>query len=104
MAKKNYKKGIKFDEDKIMMDLIPTELLEEVGKVLTHGAKKYEPRNWEKGMSWRRVYAALQRHLWVWLKGETMDKDSKISHLSHAACNIAFLIAYEKRKTGEDDR
>lgn len=104
MGKKISKKGIKFDKDKIRIDLIPPELIEELGKVLTHGAKKYKPRNWEEGMSWTRIFAALQRHLWAWLSKETMDKDSKLSHLSHAVCNLAFLIAYEKRNIGEDDR
>ena len=57
------KDGVKFDQDKPRMDLIPPETVEALAAVLTYGAKKYEDRNWEKGMSWGRVYGALMRHL-----------------------------------------
>lgn len=71
-------------------------------------------RNWEKGMSWGRVFGALMRHLWCWWggKGPTtksflfgdLDDETGYSHLWHAGCCIAFLIAYEERGVGEDDR
>ena len=76
--------GVKYDTDKIKMELIPPELLTEVGKVLTFGAKKYSERNWEKGMDWGRVYGALQRHLNSWMSGEEADPETGYSHLSHA--------------------
>lgn len=98
------KVGVKFDEGKPRMDLLPPELLTEVAKVLTFGANKYSERNWEKGMDWGRVYGALQRHLNAWASREGCDKETGFSHLSHAACCIAFLIAYEKRNVGEDTR
>jgi hypothetical protein len=97
--------GIKFDEGKAPYDLIAPELLESVAKVLKFGADKYGVRNWEKGMSYGRVFAALQRHLWAWWRNKD-DKDSETgySHLDHAASCIMFLITYEQRKVGEDDR
>ena len=96
--------GIKYDKGKPRMDLLPPELLTEVSKILTFGAEKYDSRNWEKGMDWGRVYGALQRHLWAWWKGEDTDEETRESHLAHAGCCIAFLIAYEKREIGEDTR
>ena len=36
------------------------------------------------------------RHLEAWRAGEKVDKDSKLSHLSHALTNVAFLIEFEK--------
>lgn len=96
--------GKKFDDDKVRMDLIPPELLEAVGEVLTFGAKKYSERNWELGMDWGRPFAALMRHMWAWWSGEDKDPETGMSHLHHAACCIAFLIAFEKRGTGNDDR
>jgi hypothetical protein len=98
------REGVKHDAEKLRMDLLPPEFLEEVSKILTHGASKYGDRNWELGMKWGRVFAALQRHLWAWWRGEELDQDSKHHHLSHAACNLAFLLAYLKRGTGIDDR
>ena len=97
-------KGVKFDSDKIQYELLPPELLEEVAKILTFGAKKYSERNWEYGMDWSRPFGALNRHLWAWWDGEEKDPETGESHLSHAGCCLAFLIAYEQRGIGNDNR
>jgi hypothetical protein len=96
--------GRKDDEGKVRMELLPPELMIAVAKVLTPGAEKYGDRNWEKGMAWSRVYGALQRHLVAWWAGEIKDDETGYSHLWHAGCCIAFLIAYELRDVGMDDR
>jgi hypothetical protein len=96
--------GVKNDEGKLPYNLIPPELLSSVAKVLDFGAKKYAPRNWEKGMDWGRVFSAAQRHLWAWQNKEKADPETGFSHLEHAACCIAFLLAYEQRGIGRDDR
>lgn len=101
---KDLTEGVKFDGDKLRYDLIPPELLEQTALVLTYGAHKYSERNWEKGMKWGRCFGALMRHMWAWWRGEDRDPETGYSHLSHAACCIAFLIAYEQRCIGEDDR
>lgn len=94
----------KFDGDKVPLDLLPVDALEEIGKVLAFGAKKYGPRNWEKGMTWGRLYAALLRHLFAWWKGEDFDEETGLSHLAHAACCVLFLLALMLRAGGTDDR
>lgn len=94
----------KLDDDKVRLELIPPELLTGVGTILTFGAKKYAPRNWELGMAWSRVFGALMRHMWSWWRGQDLDPETGKSHLWHAGCCIAFLIAYEERGVGEDDR
>jgi hypothetical protein len=96
--------GVKHDTGKLAMDLIPPELILGVSEILTIGAKKYEVRNWEKGMRWGRVFASLMRHMWDWWRGESLDPETGKSHLWHAACCIAFLMTYEARGVGEDDR
>lgn len=98
--------GRKDDSDKTRYELLPPELLENISKVLTFGAKKYADRNWEQGMNWSRVYGALMRHLWSWWNPFEPDTDPEtgMSHLHHAGCCIAFLITYEQRKIGNDDR
>lgn len=98
------KGGVKYDDGKIRLELLPPELVFGVSSVLTHGAKKYADRNWELGMDWSRPFAGALRHLWKWWSGEHLDADSGLPHLHHAATNIAFLIAYEERDTGTDDR
>lgn len=99
--------GIKYDSNKIRFELLPPELLEQTASVLTVGAVKYEDRNWEGGIKYSRVFGALMRHLWAWWSPFTSDLDEETgySHLSHAACCIAFLISYEQRNMVEfDDR
>ncbi len=97
--------GQKNDGDKPRYDLIPPELLHAVADVLTFGAKKYAPRNWEKGISYGRVFGALMRHLWAWWAREGADPETGRSHLWHAACCLAFLLAYEARAMKDfDDR
>lgn len=96
--------GVKLDQGKVRMDLLPPELLFGVATILEFGANKYAARNWEKGMDWGRVFGALMRHMWAWWRGEKNDPETGYSHLWHAATNIAFLIAYEQRNVGKDDR
>jgi hypothetical protein len=95
--------GVKFDQGKARYDLLPPEFAEAVAVVLSMGATKYGDRNWELGMKWSRPFSALMRHMWAWWRGEKLDSESGLSHLHHAACNIAFLIAYEARNQIEND-
>lgn len=96
--------GRKDDTGKARYDLMPPEMLEGVCSVLSFGADKYGVRNWEAGMSWGRVFAALMRHMWAWWAGRGVDAETGMSHLHHAGCCIAFLIAFEARGVGADDR
>lgn len=94
----------KQDGGKARMDLIAPEMLFGVAEVLRFGAAKYAERNWERGMSWGRCFGALMRHLWSWWRGDAHDPETGFPHLWHAACCLMFLIAYEERKIGTDDR
>jgi hypothetical protein len=96
--------GRKDDQGKLPYHLIAPELLEDVAAVLDFGQKKYAPRNWEAGMAWHRPFSALMRHMWAWWRGEGVDPETGLSHLAHAACCVMFLLAYERRRIGEDDR
>lgn len=96
--------GVKHDAGKLRLDLLPTDALEAVARILTHGAAKYGDRNWEAGMSWRRLDAALERHLFAWRRGEERDAESGQPHLAHAACCVLLLLAYAERGVGLDDR
>mgnify|MGYP003335144835 FL=1 len=95
---------IKADAGKPRYDLLPPEFLHETAAVLTYGANKYTPNNWANGADWSRYFSAMQRHLWAWWAGEEKDTETDITHLAHAACCLAFLMAYENRNIGRDDR
>lgn len=96
--------GRKDDGGKLRYDLLPPEMLEATADILTFGAGKYGARNWELGMAWGRPFGAMMRHTWAWWRGEAADPETGRSHLWHASCCLAFLIAYEARGVGEDDR
>jgi len=88
---KKIKEGLKYDEDKLRWDLLPYDALEKIVEILTYGAKKYSPNNWQKVES-NRYYAAMMRHMVAELKGEDCDQESGLLHLSHLACNAIFLL------------
>lgn len=106
--------GWKLDAGKDRIDLIAPEFIFGTARVLTFGAAKYAERNWEKGMSWGRCFGAMMRHLWAWWGGAgptrknfvfgELDDETGLSHLWHAACCLMFLVAYEERQIGTDDR
>lgn len=96
--------GLKFDQGKARYDLVPPEIEEAIAQVLTFGANKYGDRNWEKGMNWGRAYAALRRHMNAWWSGEDNDPETGMPHTWHAACCIAFLVSFQARGVGKDDR
>lgn len=96
--------GTKHDEGKTPFDLLPPEFMVGTANVLAFGAAKYGARNWEKGMRWGRPFAAMMRHLWLWWGGQRNDPETGLPHLAHAAACLAFLMAYEARQIGEDDR
>lgn len=96
--------GRKDDTGKEPWHLAPWDAFRAIVCVLRFGAAKYEARNWEKGMAWSRPFAALQRHLTAWWDGEAKDAETGMSHLWHAGACVVFLIAYEIRNVGKDDR
>jgi len=87
----------KFDDKKNRLDLLPFEALEEIGWVMTYGAKKYAPHNWRKGMATERVIGAALRHIFSWAKGDKIDPESGRSHLAHAVCMLLFAITFEQQ-------
>lgn len=97
--------GLKFDGNKLRMDLISVPVLRGLAEVLTFGAQKYSARNWEKGIVFSRTYAAALRHLTAWWAGEDLDPETGLSHVKHALCNLHFLVHFiESQQRWLDDR
>jgi hypothetical protein len=95
--------GKKFDQGKPRLSLVSSDGIEEVAKVATFGALKYDDHNWRNGFKWSRVLDAAMRHLNKYNRGERIDSESGLSHLAHAAWNLLALIEFEKHNIGEDD-
>jgi len=87
--------GRKDDSGKCRLDLLPFDALWEVGKVYTMGCAKYGDRNWENGLRYGRVFAALLRHLWRWWIGETFDTEDGQHHLASVVWAALALLHYD---------
>lgn len=96
--------GRKYDSDKVRYELIPPEPLEALANLYAVGAKKYAPRDWEKGMAWCRIFGSLMRHAWAWFRGQTIDAETGTHHMIAVAWNAFAIYTYETRRVGEDDR
>ena len=96
--------GVKNDTGKLRYDLIPVEPLRELARVYTIGATKYDDRNWELGLQWGRVYAAMQRHANAWWGGEQRDPVDGQHHLASVAWCALALMEYERTHPELDDR
>lgn len=96
--------GLRFNQGKLRYDLLHPVGTEGTVRILTKGAQKYAPRNWEKGMPWSSVLASLKRHLAAFEKGIDFDDETGEKHIDHIACNVHFLQAYYKIAPQFDDR
>ncbi len=93
----SYDQEIKADAGKLQLTLVPTQIIRDIAEVRMYGNAKYHDSD-----SWRRVEPqryrdALYRHLLAYLDNPRgVDEESKIPHLKHLACNVAFLCEMEK--------
>lgn len=84
--------GKKFDNGKTQWSLLPFDALEQVVKVLQHGAEQYGPNNWQQlDDFYNRYWNAAMRHL-IQYRSRQMDPQWNLSHMAHCACNILFLL------------
>jgi hypothetical protein len=85
--------GRKHDSGKTQYHLMPVTALEQINRVLMHGAKKYGDGNWRNvENAQQRYYNAAMRHMQAWLDNEDTDPESGLPHLAHAACSLLFMI------------
>lgn len=96
--------GVKHDQEKPDLSLLPIEFLSEVSRAMMHGEKKYGRYNYTGGLAWSRVIAAGLRHLYAFAGGEDLDPESGVSHLGHAGACVLMLLVYYKRNLGTDNR
>lgn len=96
--------GLKYDAEKVRVDLLDPEWLEQVGQVLTFGAKKYAAHNWRGGISYSRLIGAMLRHTFAILRGEDVDHESGLPHSAHASCCLMFLSWMMTHRKDLDDR
>lgn len=100
---KTYSTGAKRDKlDEPAWHLLPFQAISAIAKVLTAGAEKYGPRNWEQGLPITSYLNHAMVHIGKYILSETIGSDwfggeklEQEDHLAHAACNL--LMAMETR-------
>lgn len=87
----------KADDGKAKLTLVPRQIIWDIAKVREYGNEKYhDPNNW-KEVAPERYRDAAFRHFMAYLDNpDGTDEESGLSHLSHLACNIAFLCEFAK--------
>lgn len=89
----------KADAGKLMLELIPPDAIEALGRVLTYGATKYGPNKWQTIDDAKNRYTgALLRHLTAYQRDpQSRDAESGLLHVEHVLCNAMFLAVLEER-------
>ena len=102
MSKESH--GKKYDSGKPKLYLLPPKSINEVGKVLTFGAEKYDPHNWRKVDDLHNRYSsAALRHIFAHIDGEDEDQETGLSHLAHAICCLMFKLEDELIGKSEEE-
>lgn len=97
--------GVKYDNGKSRVDLLPALGLLEVGHVLAVGAAVYGDNNWRAVVGAKRRYiAAALRHVFRYMAGEDIDPETGRHHLAHAACDVLFVLELELEEQHEANR
>lgn len=88
---------IKADKGKPRLTLVPTQIITDIARVREFGNLKYKDPNSWKQVDPERYRDALYRHLLLYLDDPYgVDSESGLPHLSHIACNVAFLCELDK--------
>lgn len=99
-------KGHKDDAEKVRYDLIPAGPLHLLACLYSGGAVKYAEENWRRGISYKRLFSALMRHAWAWMRGENLDPETGLSHMVAVAwCAFGIIeLQLQHDKPELDDR
>lgn len=92
--RQKFKTGAQRDtqEGKGRFDLLPPRAITALAIHFEKGAKKYQPRNWEKGIYLSRFLSSALRHTFQFLQGK---KDE--NHLIAAIWNLVCLYETKER-------
>ncbi len=96
--------GIKHDQGKPSISLIPVEAIIEEARAFDFGAKKYGRHNFRLGMDHTRVLDAALRHILAIVRGEDVDPESGLKHWAHARACLGMYAYFQSNGVGKDDR
>lgn len=96
--------GVKHDQGKAPVSLIPVEAIMGMADVFAFGAKKYGRHNFRAGFDHSRALDAALRHILAIINGEDIDPESGKPHWAHALCSLSMYAYFKVRNIGLDDR
>lgn len=95
--------NIKADAGKAQLTLVPRQILFDIAKIREYGLKKYGKSESWKEVEIQRYRDAAFRHFMAYLdEPQGIDDESGLPHLSHLACNIAFLCEMECKRNEKE--
>ena len=88
-------------DDKTRWELMPLDCLEDIARVYTEGAKKYNDNTWQNlENGYERYKGALLRHLYA-AESEIFDEETGCRHLAQVAWNAIALLWISKHREGD---
>lgn len=85
-------------QDKGRYDLLPPKPLKRLAVHYERGARKYNARNWEKGIPMSACFSSTVRHLFQWLDGDESE-----DHLAAAVWNLFAIMHFEEEMPEMND-
>jgi hypothetical protein len=94
--------GVKDDEGKLDLTLLPPGALVTVTSVFAMGARKYSREGYlDVPDAGHRYFAAARRHMHAYELGENKDIESNLHHFAHAAACMLILLAHQQLRGDE---
>lgn len=94
---------IKADAGKPQLTLVPRQIIFDIAEVRRYGLQKYGKSESWKQVEIERYRDATFRHFMAYLDNpQGVDEESGLPHLSHLACNVAFLCELERNETDKN--
>lgn len=97
-------RGLRFNGDKVRVDLLPTQPLWALAQLMTVNSHKYPDGNWEKGMPYSEVIASMERHFFKLKSGQDIDPTDNQHEAIKIMWNAMALYYYWLNGVGTDDR
>lgn len=89
---------LKHDDGKPRLSLVPSQIIRDIAEVREFGVVKYGSSESWRDVELERYRDAAYRHMLAYVDNtQGTDEESGLPHLSHLACNIAFLCELSKK-------
>jgi len=86
--------GQRLNAGKNRIELLPEIWLWALADVMTQGSKKYDARNWEKGMDWSSMIGCIHRHMAKFQSGQRYDGPEFDKEKGTTGCHELAMVAW----------